>query len=136
VDASADSGFTKSGLGGKYRILESADIDKLELALRKIIESSFPCSVSDGIHWLLNRSGDKWILSMFNNEGVDRSCEKCDSFIPEAEIRAIMNFKKEPAGIQIVKCFPSGQTLQRETAVTYQCVIPPGGFLIFEFFMN
>ncbi len=133
VDASFDSGFTKSGPAGKFRIFESADLDVLEHALGKIIESSFPCNVSGGIHWLLNRSGEKWVLSMFNNDGVDRSCENGDSLIPEAEIRAIIKFQKEPDGIQIVKCFPAGQTLQRKTNLTYQCVIPPGGFLILEF---
>ena len=133
VDAGPDGAFAGSASGRNHRVLKSADIDVLAHTLGKIMETDFPCNVSGGVHWLLNRSGTKWFLTMFNNEGVERSVEKGDRFLKEADIRASICFKEEPHGLRILKSWPDGGSLERKEDGRYYCTIPAGGFYIIEF---
>jgi hypothetical protein len=111
-------------------------MDMLEHSLNERIDVDFPCRVSGGAHWLLNRLDDRWFLSIFNNEGVDRSAAKGDFFLREADIMSTINFRREPQGLRIRKCWPTGGTVQRQTGNTYQCAVPAGGFVILEFCMK
>jgi hypothetical protein len=134
VDVSPDGGFAKSASRGNHRVLESADIEKLEQCLGKIMKADFPCTVSGCVHWLLSRLDDKWLLTIFNNEGVERSEEKGDYFLSEADIEIAISFKEEPKRLRLVKCWPIGKhSLNRQENGTYCCIIPAGGFSIFEF---
>jgi hypothetical protein len=134
VDASPDGGFAKSvAAGRKHKVLESADAGLLEQALGKIIKTDFPCNVAGGVHWLLNRSGDKWFLTMFNNEGVERSAEKGDCFLNEADIKTAVCFRKEPVNLRILKSWPEKGAIERQEDGKYWCTIPAGGFYILEF---
>ncbi|MBU0715050.1 MAG: hypothetical protein KJ964_06810 [Verrucomicrobia bacterium] len=133
VDASSDGGFAKSVSGEKHKVLKSTDIELLEHGLGKIIKTDFPCNVFGGVHWLLSRSGDKWLLTMFNNEGVERSAEKGDCFLDEADIKTAVCFREAPGEFRILKSWPEGGTLERQEDGRYWCTIPAGGFYILEF---
>ena len=119
--------------GGKRRVLESTDLDLLALALGRMFEAELPCRVDGGLHWLLCRSGAKWMLGIFNNEGVDRSVEKGDVFLPEAERKAVVCFAKAPGELRMIKSWPEGGSFERLTDGRYGCTIPAGGFRIVEF---
>lgn len=137
VDASSDGGFAKFVSGRNHRVLESADIDMLQQRLGKIIKTDLPCNVSGNAHWLLSRSYDKWFLAIFNNEGVERSVEKGDYLLNQADIKATISFKEEPRGLRILKCWPAAKhALRRQEDGTYDCIIPAGGFYILEFYLQ
>jgi len=132
VDASRDGAFSGSLAGRKHKTLQSAEIDQLKRRLDAIIEAGLPCAVSGGVHWLLSRSGEKWLLGLFNNEGIDRSVEKGDVFVAEAELTAAIRFKKQPANLRVLKRWPENQLEKRDDG-TYGCTIPAGGFCLLEF---
>ncbi|MFA6287049.1 MAG: hypothetical protein WC661_06640 [Opitutaceae bacterium] len=131
VDAGREGAFARSASAAKHKVLESADVDQLKHRLEAIIDAEFPCMVSGGAHWLLNRCGDKRLLSLFNNEGVERTVEKGDVLIAEAEITAIIRFKNKPASLRILKGTPE-ITLTKKDDGTYGCKIPAGGFAVIE----
>jgi len=66
--------------------------------IHQIIVSDFPCTVSGGGHWLLNLSSGKWLLSIFNNEGVDRSVEKATIFSALQISKQLYTLRKNPRG--------------------------------------
>jgi len=48
------------------------------------LTAELPCTVSGGVHWLLNRRGDGFLVAIFNHDGIDRSVEKGEVRLAEA----------------------------------------------------
>lgn len=132
VNAGRDGAFAGSASGAKHKILKSADIGELKRSLDAIMEAELPCAVSGDVHWMVNSSGDKWVLSLFNNEGVERSVEKGDVFVAEAEVATVIRFKNKPSNLRVLKSYPE-KMLEKKDDGTYCYAIPVGGFCLLEF---
>ncbi|MCG3150288.1 MAG: hypothetical protein PCFJNLEI_03771 [Verrucomicrobiae bacterium] len=134
IDASPDCRVARANVGGQTRTLLSTDLARLESEIMQMIGVEFPCTVGGGIHWLLNRQGQQWWLALFNNNGVERSTEHGDSFLSEANLPAVIHFKREPARLRLIKNWPATQEpLVRQAAGRYICSVAPGGFCLLEF---
>lgn len=134
IDASPASSFACSATGKKLRTLKSAELGLLERELERVMALEAPCQVSGGIHWMLARQEGKWLLAMFNNNGVDRGAAHGDGFMPEAAITASIRFKNEPKDLNTVKSWPEGgESLKRHIDGGYLCAVHPGGLHIVEF---
>ena len=76
IDATSEGSFIKAKQGTDLKILDSADLSYLEQKLKELIKSVMPCYVDD-LHWLVSYDENgKRYLSIFNNEGNERSFEK------------------------------------------------------------
>lgn len=61
-------------------------------AVEKISEL-MPCRVSGGLHWFVNRLKNGWYLTVFNNDGIEKSVEYGEKANPEAERTAKVELK-------------------------------------------
>ena len=52
--------------------------------LSKIADKLMPCKVSGGVHWFVNKGKDADYLTIFNNDGIERTLQYGDRKIPEA----------------------------------------------------
>ena len=137
IDASPDGRLARSSIGNQPRTLASTDLDVLESEITRQVATEFPCTVAGGLHWLLNRQGQSWWLALFNNNGVERTADKGDSFLPAAALTAVIRFQREPQRLRIVKSWPDTQAgLARQADGTYLCPVAPGGFCILEFHLT
>jgi hypothetical protein len=134
VDATPGGAFAQSSGGRKLRTLSGSDVSSLADEIDRIIGSEFPCSVSGGVNWMLGRRGDRWRLGLFNNNGVERSAEKGDSFLPEADTVAVLRFRAKPQELCVLKRWPeSREGLAQQADGSYACTLPAGGFHVVEF---
>jgi hypothetical protein len=112
------------------KIIETADIEVFERELTDILKKELPCIVEGGIHWLLNKKKDKWIISLFNNEGVNRNSEKGDEFLTEGNVTVKIIFKETP-NINLI--FGENSGVRKLEDNIYICDIQSGDFAIYEF---
>lgn len=112
-----------SDLKDKFtNLCEAKDIPAL---LRKLL----PVYVDGGLHWMVNEcKGGGYYLTVFNHSGVERSVEKGEYTLPEAEKTATVTFKGEvsPALLE------GDGKLSLENG-TYRITIPAGGFAFIKF---
>lgn len=132
IDATPDASFAKSKKESNFRIIESADIGKLESDLTKLIKETMPCCV-DGLCWLVSvDSNGKRYLSVFNNEGNERSLEKGDILHHNADKEITITFK-EPKNINIIKDSMNAFAPEKLSDCVYRGTVPAAGFVIVEF---
>lgn len=131
IDATAQSSFFKSKRE-RFRILESTDLFALEKRLNELIKDVMPCYV-DGLCWLVStdKNGNRYI-SIFNNEGNERSLEKGDIIHPEADKAVKITFK-EACNIEVIKEVGGSINPEKESSNAYTAVIPAAGFAIIKF---
>lgn len=131
IDATPDSAFA-SKKGGKFRVLESSDFEKLALEVKTLSDEVLDCSV-DSLHWILSKGNDgKRYVSVFNNEGNVRSEEKGDTLIREADARVKISFKND-ADLKVIKLGSDEIRIDKADDRTYYVTIPAAGFAIFEY---
>lgn len=82
VDLTFNPSFAK-----KHRKAISVDEAKT-----KIFEL-MPCTVYGGLHWFVNKLSDGWYLTVFNNDGVDKSVENGERIIADAARTAVIEIK-------------------------------------------
>jgi len=131
IDATPDGTFAKKA-SGAFRVLESADFEKLSFEVRKLSEEVMDCTVSS-LHWILSKdaSGKRYV-SIFNNEGNRRSIEKGDTLIKEAERRVKLTFKEETS-LKAIKLGTDEVKIEKEDGKTYFVTVPAATFAIFEY---
>ena len=84
IDTTPDGSIARR-LGKHHRVLESADLDALAHRLHELERTLLPISV-DSLHWLLSEDENgKRYLSIFNNEGNERSVKHGDVVRHEAD---------------------------------------------------
>ena len=132
IDASYDGRFEKAKEGRGYKILESHDLSKLETEIDGLIKKTMPCFV-DGLCWLVSfdENGRRFV-TVFNNEGNERSLSKGNTINHEADRRVKITFK-ENTDIKKIKEGAFPVKLEKADDKTYYALIPATGFVILEF---
>lgn len=132
IDATQDSAFAAAKSGRGLKILESQNLELLEHQVHKLTENAMPCVV-DGLHWLVSKDekGQRY-LTIFNNEGNERSSAYGDVLDHRADQRVKVSFK-EPAKLRMLHC--SGQDVRIESADphTSYVTVPAAGFAVMAF---
>ena len=130
IDASPDGAFTKAN--GSCNILESGSLGKLERELQKKIEEAMPCCAEE-LHWLVStdETGRRF-LSVFNNEGNERSLVEGDILHAEADRRVKVTFK-EAAAPSVLRDAFGNTKLEKADDHTYFVTVTAAGFAIIEF---
>lgn len=75
----------------KDQLLSSRDIPTLLHTLTKMLNRMLPCQVTGQLSWILNRTENGHVLGLFNNEGVERTREKGDVLLHEADTQAVID---------------------------------------------
>lgn len=113
------------------RIIDSKDTRRMEQALQNQLGNLLPCQVNGQISWILNRTEYGWVLGLFNNEGVDRSQEKGDVFIHEAD--AIAQISAPGCRIDVLS---GNQKSLRFDGENWYCDIPAGQMILLKLLLN
>ena len=99
--------------------------------VKKILQKILPCYVEGNAHWMLNvcTSGG-YYLSVFNHSGIERTVEKGEIRLPEAETTVTLQFKQD-----ILPKVCEGDGRWSRVDGVYRLTIPAGGwsFIKFEF---
>ena len=131
IDTTPDSAITNA-LGGKYRVFESTDFNKLELDVNALAKEILPVTV-DFLHWLISKDKEgRRFLTIFNNEGNYRSNLKGDSIIREADRAVTLSFKESTA-LKVIKTGSYDVEIEKLDDKTYRVMVPATRFVIFEF---
>ena len=132
IDATKDGDFIKAKIGSDYKILESADLTALEQKIIELVKNVMPLFV-DGLHWLvsIDENGKRY-LSIFNNEGNERSLEKGDIIHHEADKTVNVTFKTA-ANLNVVKEGYAKSNIEKVADDKYRVNVPAASFVIFEF---
>ena len=91
-----------------------------------------PC-YADGLHWLVSYDENgKRYLSVFNNEGNERSFEKGDTIHHEADktVNVVFNVPSSP---KVIKEGYAKADIQRINDDKYLITVPAASFVILEF---
>ena len=132
IDASPDSGFATKRKDCGLSILESTDLEMLAGRMDELIKETMPCYV-DGLCWLVSVNGDgRHILSIFNNEGNERSLEKGDIIHAEADRLVKVTFR-EATNIKLLKQSLITVDIQKSDDHTFYVSVPAAGFAIIQF---
>lgn len=130
VDASPDGAFFAKK-GDKFPVLKNDDTMRLAYQLEKRAREILPLTV-DSLHWLLSENEGKQYLSVFNNEGNERSLEKGDTLIPEADAVTLIHLK-EKRDLRLVKTGSDQVKLQKLNDLTWALELPAAGFAIIQY---
>ncbi len=132
IDATKEGSFAKAKVDSAWKILESKDIEKLADTVKKLLPQVLPCYVDD-LSWIVS-TDDKGrrFLSIFNNEGNNRTDEKGDVIDKEADRIVTISFK-EPANLRLIREAFSDTKIQKVDDCTYRAEVPAAGFVILEF---
>ena len=131
IDATANGSFAKAKAGSGLKILESGNLEKLEADMRKLIPQVMPCYVDD-LCWVASTDdAGKRYLSIFNNEGNERSLEHGNTLDPKADRVVAVTFK-EAAELEVVKksVMTADVEIQKVDATTYRVKVPAAAFVI------
>lgn len=133
IDASPDGAFAKAKAHTSLRILESGDLEALEIALRKRLCETMPCTV-DALHWLVSTDENgKRYLSVFNNAGNERDIRKGDLVHSEADRTVTVRFREEAVPELLVQGTVGSVALSRIDALSYRLTVPAASFAILSF---
>ena len=131
IDASPDGTFAAKR-GGDFRVLETADFEKLERDIRDLADEVMPVTV-DKLHWIVSKDAEgRRFLTIFNNEGNLRDSTIGDTLLHEADARVKVSFKT-PTELCPIKRSNSDIKIERADDETYFVDIPAASFAIFEF---
>ena len=101
IDATKEGSFAKAKADTALKIFESADLSKLELEVKAAIKETLDCYV-DGLCWLLSTDkSKKRYLSIFNNEGNERSLVYGNIIHKEADKSVKVTFKEKTDSLKI-----------------------------------
>ena len=100
------------------------------------IQSLIPFWLEGPIHWQINVDPNPNILylSLFNNNGVIRTAQHGDQFVPQLNITGCIKFTRKPLKIDILISSPQEprmkNILEKKDAGVYNYTISSGGFLV------
>ncbi len=132
IDATKEGSFIQAKANTDYKILSSNDLNALAETIHTLEKEVLPCSV-DCMHWLVSTDakGNRY-LSIFNNEGNERSLEKGDTILEGVNTTAKVTFHV-PANLDLVHASGAGASAQKTADNTYCVEVPAAGFAIFKF---
>ena len=132
IDATPEGTFAKAKAGSGLRILNSSDLETLARDVNKLIPQVMPVCV-DGLHWLVStdETGNRY-LSIFNNEGNQRSMEHGDTLISDADRTVTATFK-EHVSLSVVKEGNRKIAIQKQKDNQYRIEVPAAGFVVLKF---
>jgi len=132
IDATKDGDFIKKMHGKNFKILDSKDICKLDSDLQELIKEIMPC-YADDLCWLVSEdeNGSRY-LSIFNNEGNERSHEKGNTIHKEADAKIKVKFKS-PANLSVIASGVSSADIERIDDCNYNMTIPAASFIVLKF---
>ena len=130
IDASPNGSFAQKK-GKEFRVLSSADLGSLEYKLHEVERELLPCTV-DSLHWMIScdNCGGRY-LSIFNNEGNERSVRCGDAIDHEADAAVTVRFK-ENAIPEVIKA-TDGVRICANSDREYRVDVPATGFVILKF---
>ena len=132
IDATESGVFASTMACSDFKVLRSNDLEELALNVERLIQEVMPVSV-DGLCWLVSEDDkNKRYLSIFNNEGNNRTNEKGDEFYAEADQVVRIRFKNSVTP-SVVKEGNRTIKLQKVDERTYLAEIPATGFVVLEF---
>lgn len=85
VDLSGDSAFAE-----KHQNAVDAEEAK------RLIKEVMPIWVTGGVHWFIGKISDGWYLTVFNNDGIDKSVDGGEVQIKDARRVAVIDIKITP----------------------------------------
>ena len=132
IDATKEGSFIKAKAETKLKILDSSDISALEKELGMLIKEVMPCYTDSLCYLVSTDENGKRYLSVFNNEGNERSLKKGDIIHREADKKIKITFK-EPVSVRIIKEGAGKIKLEKENDFTYFATVPAAGFMILSF---
>lgn len=131
IDATKDDEFIKENKYQDLKILSSKDLYKLEEQLQSLIKETMPCYVDD-LCWLVStdENGQNY-LTIFNNEGNQRTVENGDVIDERATKTVNVEFKKDVN----LELYRKGQEVKVEKIDNkkYKITISGAGFGLFKF---
>ena len=131
IDATAEGKFAKAKEGLGYKILSSADLWGLKAELDRLIPEVMPVFV-DGLHWLVSLGADGTrYLTVFNNEGNERTTEKGDTVNHAYDKRVTVTLKD--GSLSVFKSAMGNMNIERADDKTYRVTIPAADFAIFTY---
>lgn len=132
IDASLNGDFAKAKAGTPLKVLESSDLNKLELAIKNAVKETLPC-YSDGLCWLVSKDeAGKRYISLFNNEGNERSLTLGNIIHKEADKTVHITFKDNADSINL-RTSSDGVEIHKIDSKNYTVCVPATGFAIIEF---
>lgn len=131
IDATKESKFAKAKAGQGYKILESTDIYALKAELDRLIPEAMPVFV-DGLHWLVSLAEDgRRYLTIFNNEGNERSSDTGDCINHDYDKRVTVTLKD--GDLALYKPANGEMNIEKVDDLTYRVTVPAADFAIFTF---
>ena len=132
IDISPDSSFARSGNAGSVPVFETTDLPAMEAGIKEIAKKVLPCTV-DCLMWMLSDGEDgTQYLSIFNNEGNDRTPQNGDNISADADQRATVTFK-DAGELKVVKSSNENIKLQRVDEKTWYVDMPATSFVILSY---
>ena len=102
------------------------------MTVEQLIPQVMPVTV-DGLSWLVSTDDQKRrFLSIFNNEGNERSIYKGDTILAEAD-RTVTVTLKEPVALKVIREGSRAVTIQKVDDLTYRIMVPGTSFVILEY---
>ena len=121
IDATKDGRFAKKYAGNN--VIASDDLDAMEAQVKALASKIMPVTV-DGLHWIVSVGEDgKRYLSIFNNEGNERSFEFGDVVDHSQDRRVKVTFQ-EPVQLDVVKSFSDGVKIEKIDNKNYYVTVP------------
>lgn len=131
IDATPTNEFAISA-GGKFKVVESSDIVRLENTIEKLIKAVMPVYVDD-LCWLVSTDeNNRRYLSIFNNDGNERSLAKGNVIDHNADKRVTISFKDITIP-HILKEALGSCSLEKIDDTTFSATVPAAGFVIIGF---
>ena len=97
--------------------------------LKSILDETLPCKVDGNIHTIINECEDgSHLVMLLNNSGVDRTIEKGELLLDEANSTVSVDTK----GKTLEKLEGDGEILKKEKNV-YSVLVPAGGWFFGRF---
>ena len=132
IDATPDGEIARAR-GEKHRILKSDSLEELENRLHQREKEILPVTV-DGLHWLLSEDAEgKRYLSVFNNEGNERSIRHGDTVRREADGCVRITFCEPTERLRALKVTSPDVRIARVDACTYTLELPATELVILEY---
>ena len=132
IDATPGNAIVEK-LGGEFKVLSSRDLTALEAEIKEISKEILPVTV-DSLHWIIStdENGQKY-LTVFNNEGNERSLKYGDRIDNAADRWVTVSFKEAVTPVLRDASTTEGVKLEKVTDTEYKLFVPATALAIIAF---
>ena len=132
IDATPSDAIVEK-LGKDHKVLSSRDLNALEAKVKDISRELLPCTV-DSLHWIVSEDavGQKY-LTVFNNEGNERSLAHGDTIDHAADRCVTVSFKEKAAPVIKAPSTSEGVKLTKVSDTEYKLFMPATTLAIIAF---